>query len=56
MNFKIGIYSRVSTEEQTKVIAGSIQCQVQRCNQFVSAKNQTYPKWGHIISNYSDEG
>jgi site-specific DNA recombinase len=56
MTFKIGVYSRVSTEEQTKVIAGSIQCQVQRCNQFVTAKNQIYPKWGHIISDYRDEG
>ncbi len=56
MTFKIGVYSRVSTEEQTKVIAGSIQRQVQRCNQFVTAKNQVYPKWGHIISDYRDEG
>lgn len=56
MTFKIGVYSRVSTEEQAKVIAGSIQCQVQRCNQFVSAKNQVYQQWGHIISDYCDEG
>lgn len=56
MTFKIGVYSRVSTEEQAKVIAGSIQCQVQRCNQFVSAKNQVYHQWGHIISDYRDEG
>lgn len=56
MNFKIGIYSRVSTEEQTKVIAGSIQCQVQRCNQFVSIKNQADQQWGHIISDYRDKG
>ena len=53
---KIGIYCRVSTEEQAKNKEGSITSQIQRLKLKVEEKNHfENNKWGKIVGIYKDE-
>ncbi len=56
MRHKIGVYLRVSTDEQAQVIEGSLDTQKHRLQGFVDSKNMQDPNWGQIISIYADEG
>lgn len=53
---KIGIYCRVSTEEQAKNKEGSITSQIQRLKLKVEEKNRyENNKWGELVGIYKDE-
>lgn len=56
MQHKVGIYCRVSTEEQAQVLEGSLESQKHRLVGYVEAKNTLDPHWGKIIDYYVDEG
>lgn len=56
MRHKVGIYLRVSTDEQAQVVEGSLDSQKHRLMSFVDIKNTQEPKWGKVIETYSDEG
>ncbi len=56
MKHKIGVYLRVSTEEQALAQEGSLDSQRHRLLSFVDIKNVQEPGWGKIAEIYSDEG
>ncbi|MBY0471518.1 recombinase family protein [bacterium] len=56
MNYKIGIYVRVSTEEQAQLKEGSIESQKHRARLFYESKIAHEPNWGKVVEIYSDEG
>lgn len=56
MRHKLGLYLRVSTEEQAQVIEGSLDSQRHRLTGFVDLKNMQETGWGKIIETYVDEG
>ncbi len=53
---KIGIYLRVSTEEQARVQDGSLVSQRQRLLDYVEAQNRIREAWGEVSDVYCDEG
>jgi site-specific DNA recombinase len=54
---KVGIYIRVSTEEQAKVDEGSIKNQTHGLRKYVEAENlKEDGKWGIIADEYVDDG
>jgi site-specific DNA recombinase len=55
MNNKIGIYIRVSSEEQARIQEGSLVSQRQRLEEFVKQQNQNKRGWGSVIDIYCDE-
>lgn len=56
MRRKIGIYLRVSTEEQAQVVEGSISSQKHRLSSYVEIRNVQEPGWGEVLETYADEG
>lgn len=56
MPHKIGIYVRVSTEEQAQVADGSIDSQQHRIKSFIDVKLHQEPHWGKVIDTYIDDG
>lgn len=56
MLYKIGLYIRVSTEEQAMRTEGSLESQKYRLNGFVDIKNMQQPNWGSVVETYLDEG
>lgn len=54
-SYKIGIYVRVSTEEQAENPEGSIKSQEHRLREFVKHKNSFEP-FGEIVEFYCDAG
>ena len=56
MQHKIGLYIRVSTEEQAQVIEGSLENQKHRLLGFIDIKNMQEPNWGKVVEIYADEG
>jgi len=53
---KIGVYCRVSTEEQAKNKEGSITSQIQRLKMKIEEKNRySSEKWGKLVDIYKDE-
>ena len=56
MRHKIGVYLRVSTDEQAQVIEGSLDSQKHRLVSFVEIKNAQETGWGRIVDFYTDEG
>jgi site-specific DNA recombinase len=56
MQHKIGIYVRVSTEEQAQVADGSIESQQHRINAFIDIKKHQEKGWGKIVETYIDDG
>ena len=55
MLFKIGIYTRVSTDEQAQVFEGSLESQKYLLEQYVATKNQD-KNWGKVVDYYCDAG
>ena len=54
---RIGIYCRVSTDEQAQNPEGSIKNQKQDCARFVDAENlKANGNWGSVVEFYIDEG
>ena len=53
---RIGIYIRVSTEEQAKIVEGSLVSQQKRLEEYVEGQNRREKNWGTIASVYVDEG
>lgn len=56
MRHKIGIYVRVSTEEQAQVADGSIESQQHRIKSFIDIKRLQEKDWGKIVDTYIDDG
>jgi site-specific DNA recombinase len=56
MLHKIGIYVRVSTEEQAQVADGSIDSQQHRIRGFIDMKLSQDRTWGKVIDTYIDDG
>jgi site-specific DNA recombinase len=56
MSHKIGIYVRVSTEEQAQVIDGSIDNQQHRLKAFIDFKIAQEKSWGKLVESYIDDG
>src|SRR5262249_41166742 len=54
--YRLGVYTRVSTEEQAAVIEGSMDNQRHRMQFFVDMKNQQEKNWGVIVEYYIDDG
>ncbi len=52
---KVGIYLRVSSEEQARIQEGSLVSQRQRLEEFVKTQNQNKRGWGQIVDIYCDE-
>lgn len=56
MRHKIGLYLRVSTDEQAARHEGSLDNQRHRLMSYVEIKNVQNPEWGKVIETYVDEG
>lgn len=56
MRHKVGLYLRVSTEEQAQIIEGSLDSQKHRLMSFVDLKNLQENHWGKVVETYTDEG
>lgn len=52
---RVGIYLRVSTEEQARIQDGSLVSQRQRLIEYVEGQNRRGPNWGHIVDFYCDD-
>lgn len=54
---KIGVYRRVSTDDQVNVFEGSLDSQKYRIDEFIKFKNtQQREPWGEIVDYYDEEG
>ncbi len=56
MSHKVGIYVRVSTEEQAQVADGSIDSQQHRIKSYIDIKLHQDKNWGKVIETYIDDG
>lgn len=56
MSLKIGIYRRVSTEEQAEAFEGSLDNQKYRLQSYVDMRVMTEKGWGRIVEDYVDDG
>jgi len=52
----LGLYQRVSTDEQAQVVEGSMDNQRHRMQSFIDIKNMQESGWGRIIETYVDDG
>ena len=52
----VGIYIRVSTEEQARIQDGSLVSQRNRLEEYVEGQNRREAGWGKIVGVYVDEG
>ena len=53
----VGLYCRVSTEEQARVLEGSIKNQQAAIVNYINAENlRCNNQWGELTTVYSDEG
>lgn len=52
---RVGIYLRVSTEEQARIADGSLVSQQRRLEEYVEHQNQRQRGWGMVIDIYRDE-
>lgn len=53
---RIGLYIRVSSEEQARIQDGSLVSQRKRLEEFVEGQNRRETGWGKIFDVYVDEG
>lgn len=53
---RVGLYIRVSTEEQARIQDGSLVSQRRRLEEYVEGQNRREASWGTIIDVYCDEG
>lgn len=56
MAYNIGLYIRVSTEEQAMRTEGSLDSQKHRLNGYVDIKNMQQHGWGVVVDEYIDDG
>lgn len=56
MPLKIGVYIRVSTEEQANIVEGSMDSQRHRINGYIDLKNHQEKNWGKVVETYIDDG
>ena len=56
MQHKLGLYIRVSTEEQAMRTEGSLESQKHRLLGYVDIKNLQSPDWAKVVEHYVDEG
>ena len=56
MAFNIGLYIRVSTEEQALRMEGSLESQKHRLCGYVDIKNMQQQNWGVVVDEYIDDG
>ena len=56
MKNKIGLYIRVSTEEQARIQDGSLVSQRKRLEEYIEGQNRRESGWGRIFDVYIDEG
>ncbi len=52
---KIGLYVRVSTDEQARVHEGSLVSQRKRLEEYVKNQNRNQNNWGIVVETYTDE-
>ena len=52
---RVGIYLRVSSEEQARVVEGSLVSQRKRAEEYVEGQNRREAGWGTVIDVYCDE-
>lgn len=53
---RIGIYIRVSTEEQARIQDGSLVSQRNRLLEYIEFQNKRESNWGTLVDIYCDEG
>jgi DNA invertase Pin-like site-specific DNA recombinase len=53
---RIGIYIRVSTEEQARIQDGSLVSQRNRLIEYIDFQNKRESNWGILVDIYCDEG
>ncbi|MBL7545413.1 MAG: recombinase family protein [Bdellovibrionaceae bacterium] len=53
---RVGIYIRVSTEEQARIQEGSLVSQKNRLLDYVEFQNKRESNWGTLVDTYCDEG
>ena len=53
---KIGLYIRVSTEEQARIQDGSLVSQKNRIIEYIEHQNKISKDWGQIFEFYCEEG
>lgn len=56
MQHRIGLYLRVSTDEQALRADGSLENQKHRLLAEVKRKNEEEPGWGKVVETYTDDG
>ncbi len=52
---RVGIYLRVSTEEQARIQDGALVSQKQRLIEYVDGQNRRDPSWGQVVDFYCDD-
>jgi site-specific DNA recombinase len=52
---RIGLYLRVSTEEQARISDGSLVSQRARLEEYVEGQNRREKGWGQIVDVYQDD-
>lgn len=52
---RIAAYIRVSTEEQAKIVDGSLVSQRRRMEEYIENQNKREPNWGALVDVYCDE-
>lgn len=52
---RIAAYIRVSTEEQAKIVDGSLVSQRRRMEEYIENQNNRELKWGSLVDVYVDE-
>jgi site-specific DNA recombinase len=52
---RIAAYIRVSTEEQAKIVEGSLVSQRRRMEEYIENQNKREPSWGTLVDVYCDE-
>ena len=55
-SYKIGIYCRVSTDEQAQVVEGSLSSQKSRIESYIGYRNEQDRNWGRVVACYVDDG
>jgi site-specific DNA recombinase len=53
---RVGIYLRVSTEEQARIQDGSLVSQRKRLEEYIEGQNRRDSNWGVLVDIYCDEG
>ena len=53
---RIGVYLRVSTEEQARIQDGSLVSQKNRITEYIEHQNRMKANWGSVTEFYCDEG